>query len=113
MSLSCSCDYDDYPPAWWHIADDEFSILNTKHSRRCCSCKAKIKPGNEVLRFERWRAPSESHNYLEERIYGDEVPLASWYMCETCGGLYFAIQDLKMCCGISKNIAQQIKEYRR
>jgi hypothetical protein len=61
-----------------------------------------------VLLFARWRNPADD---IEDRIYGDEVPLAPWYMCETCGGLYMAIDDLDMCCDISEPIADQIMEY--
>lgn len=107
MSISCSCDSDD--AEWYYTPKEDFSILQTKRSRKCCSCGSKLSVGSEVLHFVRWKSPE---TYVEERIYGDEVPLASWYMCETCGGLYMAVQDLGMCCDISENIAGQIKEYR-
>jgi hypothetical protein len=110
MSLSCNCEYDD-APAWYYDTSENFSILDTKRSRKCCSCGVKLPVGSEVLRFRRWRPTTERCNYIEESIYGDEVPLAPWYMCETCGGLYMAVQDLNMCCDISENIANQIKEY--
>ncbi len=110
MSLSCTCEADD--PDWWYEPDKDFSVLRTKRIRKCCSCRAKIKPGQEVLEFRRWRSPSESFDFLEEKIYGDEVPLAPWFMCETCGGLHFAVADLGMCYDICEDIAKQIKEFR-
>ena len=111
MSLSCTCDFDgDFD--WYYYSADDFSILDTKRSRKCCSCKTKIPVGSEVLRFRRYRSPSDRCNYIEEYIYGDEVPLTPWYMCEECGGLYFAVQDLNMCCDIGRSIKHQIAEYR-
>lgn len=110
MALSCSCENDGAD--WWYEPADDLSALDTKRGRKCCSCGTKIKPGDDVLHLRRWRSPSERCNYIEESIYGDEVPLASWFLCETCDGLYFAVQDLGMCCDVGKNIAHQIKEYR-
>lgn len=110
MSLSCSCDFDD--PEWWYESPDDFTQLATKRGRKCCSCGTKIKPGDDVMKFRRWRSPSDRCNYIEESIYGDEVPLAAWFMCETCGGLYMSVKDLGMCCDIEENIAAQIREYR-
>lgn len=109
MSLSCDCDFGDVE--WNYISPDDFSILNTKRWRKCCSCKAKILPGDIVGRFERFKEPQYD---VEESIYGygGEIPLAPWYMCETCVGLYWAVDDLGMCCDISESIAGQIKEYR-
>ncbi len=110
MSLSCSCDADGAD--WYYEPAKDFSVLETKRGRKCCSCGAKIQPEEEVMKFRRWREPSDRCNYIEESIYGDEVPMAPWFMCETCGGLYLAVDDLGMCCDISENIAHQIKEYR-
>lgn len=106
MSLSCSCEYDD--PDWWYIADEDFIVLATKRSRKCCSCGCRLPIGVEVVRFYRWRSPNCD---LEERIYGDEVSIAPWYMCEKCGGLYMAVTNLGFCCDISEDMATQIREY--
>lgn len=106
MSLSCSCDYDDCD--FWYSPDNDFSKLKTKRSRRCCSCKSKIAVGAEVLRLSRYRSANSD---IEERIYGDEVEMAAWYLCEKCGGLYMAVQDLGMCCDVTENIAKQIRDY--
>lgn len=37
--------------------------------------------------------------------------MASWYMCETCGGLHMAVKDLGMCCDIERDLKKQIREY--
>lgn len=111
MSLSCTCDLYGDEADWYYETADDFSVLTTKRSRKCCSCKTKIKPGEEVLKLRRYQQPSDRCNYIEESIYGGEVPLAAWYMCETCGGLYFAVTDLGMCCDIERDLKVQIREY--
>lgn len=108
MSLSCYCESDgDFE--WYYLPPNDFSTLETKRSRKCSSCKQKIKVGETVAKFRRFRSPV---NDIEERIYGEDVKLAPYYMCETCGGLFFAIQEMDMCCDIEKNIKEQIAEYR-
>ena len=106
MSLSCSCEYDD--AEWWYCAEEDFSVLDTKRSRKCCSCNARIPVGADALKFRRWRGPQSD---IEERINGDEIHIPPWFMCEKCGGLYMAIDDLHFCCDISEDMATQIKEY--
>lgn len=91
--LSCACDSDD-GDGWRYFSPTDFSTLNTKRAKRCVSCGCRLAPGSEVLAFERNRPPA---NDIEERIYVDEVPLATWYMCETCGGLYLAITEAGYC----------------
>lgn len=110
MSLSCECDIDgDY--AWYYFGPPQELIrLSTKRTRKCCSCGGKLSLGDEVGAFERYRDPA---NDIEERIYGDQVPLATWYACEKCWGLFWAVTDLGMCFSIGEDIAQQIKDYRR
>ena len=111
MSLSCDCGVD-YDADWFHLVDDDFSVLVATRAKRCCSCKTMIEPGIEVVRIVRYRY---ANGDFEERIYGEdgEVCLAPWYFCEKCGGLYWAVEDLGMCCEIDQDIAQQIKEYNR
>lgn len=112
MTLSCYCDFDSEDADWFYTVANNFSVLDTKRSRKCCSCKTKINPGDTALEVYRNRSPSDRCNYIEESIYGDEVPLASWYMCEACGGLHFAVEDLGMCYAIGESIKDQIREFR-
>jgi hypothetical protein len=97
MSISCGCDYDDFD--WHYMPPEDFTVLATKRSRKCCSCGCAVKPGDTVLDFERSKRPSSE---IEERIYGDEVPLAHWYMCEECGGLYMALEEHGYCISLSE-----------
>jgi hypothetical protein len=60
--------------------------------------------------FARWRYPTHE---VEERIYGDggEVPLATWFMCEDCTGLYWALSELGFCFDIEDDMRKLVKEY--
>lgn len=109
MSISCGCDYDDFE--WTYTPPDDFSPLLTKRSRKCCSCGCSMKPGDTVAIFDRSKRPS---NDIEERIYGDEVPLATWFMCEECGGLFMALEDSGFCISLSKgeNMRDLVKNAR-
>lgn len=106
MSLSCSCD-DEFD--WYYLEPSDFSTLTTKRSRKCCSCGSRIAVGSDCARFERYRAPVTD---IEERIQGDEVPLADKWMCEECGGLYFSLTDLGFCINLgSENMRSLVQEY--
>ena len=108
MSLSCSCGDDD-GCAWYFYIPSDFSKLETKRSRKCCSCGTKIKPSDDCVEFDRYKG---AESEVEERIYGDcgEIPLASWYMCESCGGVYLSATELGMCFDLDGNIKDQVRE---
>lgn len=112
MSLYCAIDVDSDGADWYYYAPSDPAPLATKRARRCCSCKTKIKVGDTAIKFPRYRHASDRCNYIEESIYGDEVPLADWYMCETCGDLYYSITELEFCCDIGEDLKKQIAEYR-
>ena len=107
MSLYCSTSD---AAAWWYEVADDFSVLNAPRAKRCCSCNKQLLPGEEVLRILRRRGPRDD---IEERIYGDECPLATWLMCERCGGLLLAVHEAGFCCDPTEDMATQIKEYRQ
>lgn len=91
MSVACECGIDsDY----YFTAADDYSSLVTARRRRCISCAQFIAIGATVLELYRSRAP---RSYIEEGIYGDEVPLASKYFCEECADLYLSIVDYGYC----------------
>jgi predicted RNA-binding Zn-ribbon protein involved in translation (DUF1610 family) len=112
MTLSCSCpDYSD--AEWYYYFSDDFKTLDTVRGKRCCSCKNMIKPGSVVVKFYRCRPVRDEEPYIEERIYGDEVPLSSWYMCEECGGLFYALEELGFCITIGDVSMQElVNDYR-
>jgi hypothetical protein len=48
-------------------------------------------------------------------IASDEVPIADWYLCETCGDLADSLSELGFCyhLGNGESLKQQIADYRR
>ncbi len=114
MALSCECSYSGWWEWYWETpAEDEyFKPLATKRSRYCASCKEKIVVGEDCTKIQRWRPPKDEPPYIEERIYGDEVPLAPWYLCEKCSGLSLALNELGFCYTLGdESLKQQIAEY--
>lgn len=109
MSLSCSCnDYDG--DGWYHFGpvEDDYYTLDTKRWRKCCSCKALILPGDLCAKFNRACAPRTD---IEERISGDEVSLAPWFMCEGCADQYFNLEALGFCVTLGDNMMNLLREY--
>jgi len=105
--LACSCDFDD--PSWWYEGVQPLKPLATKRWRRCCSCKDRIAVGDECGAIHRWRRPNEGS--IAERIYGDEEPLATWYLCERCDGLYASLDGLGFCNLIDQDLREVCREY--
>ena len=105
MSLSCSC-YTDGD--WWYFGPDDFSILKTSRRKRCCSCKELINIGACCTEFQRGREPL---SYVEERIWGDEVQIADWYMCGKCSEIYFNLLELNYCLYLGDSMQENLEEY--
>ncbi len=111
MSIYCSSGGDwDGDGDWYLYAPKDEAPLATKRSRKCCSCKTKIKVGDIARQVERARPPTE---WEEDRgIAYDEVFLAPWYLCETCGDLVESLTEIGYCYHLGvESIAYQIKEY--
>jgi hypothetical protein len=115
MSLFCDSGYDHDGADWWWYQPSDEAPLATKRSRKCCSCGEKVGVGDTARKVQRFRPTSERCNYIEESIYGDEVPLADWYLCETCGDLADSLSELGFCyhLGDGESLKQQIADYRR
>ena len=112
MSLFCETDGDHDDADWWWYQPAEEAPLATKRSRKCCSCGAKVSVGDTARKVRRYRPPTE---FEETRgIAGDEVPMADWYLCETCGDLADSLSELGFCytLGDGESLKQQLKEYR-
>ncbi|MCF8156331.1 MAG: hypothetical protein K9K35_10035 [Rhodoferax sp.] len=109
MSLSCPFDGDEFE--WWWEFETDTKPLATKRARKCRSCGARIAVGDQCGKVSRHRNPG---NEIEERIYGDEVPMPSWWLCETCTDLAAAVHEMGMCFELDgKSIKDQIAQYRR
>ncbi|CAK0780928.1 hypothetical protein CCP4SC76_7640012 [Gammaproteobacteria bacterium] len=107
VSLTCSCDELD-GVGWCYEPEEYYSELKTKRGRPCCSCGKPIKVGDTVVRFGRERGVRSD---LEERIHGDMVPLAPYFMCEVCGDLYYSLDDLGFCVNPRDNMRELVREY--
>lgn len=92
MSVDCSCMTGDFE--WYYIPDEKCTPLNTIRRRRCEGCGELISVGDATLKLNRYRPP---HTYVEERIHGEEVPLANKYFCEECSDLYYSIIETGAC----------------
>jgi hypothetical protein len=110
MGLSCNCDFDTYDDLdWWWVGPGTLQIMPTLGRRKkCCACGDFINPGEEVLAFRRYR---NIRTDIEERIHGEEFPLAPHYTCEECSDLISAIESLGMCYSLDQPIKDQIAEY--
>lgn len=105
MSLSCSCNTD---AEWYYRPAKDFSILDTKRGRRCCSCNTLIKVGSIVSKHICYRPPCSD---IEERIHGDEVYLADKYHCEECAEIEFSLEDLGFCITLESNMKEMLQDY--
>jgi len=106
MSLSCECGDD---AEWYYEPADDYSLLDTKRSRKCCSCKATVKVGDLCMRFRCWKTPN--YDSIVERIYGDEQPLAPKFMCEACSDQYWNLTGLGFCVSLGDDMRALLREY--
>lgn len=123
MGLSCSCSEWDGDGWYWVMArktiaqgcgnipieEEYFFPLKSKRSKRCCSCNAKILPGQMSLRFNRWRAATE---FEQDKLGWDEVKIAPWFMCESCGEIFLNLDALGYCLDISDHMPELLDEHR-
>ena len=104
--LSCSCDFDS--DGWYYYPPNDFSIFSHNRRKRCCSCGCLIDIGAQCVEFKRCR-PAITE--IEERIYGDEINLASWFMCEWCGEMFFNLEALGYCINLGDSMKENLKDY--
>lgn len=106
--LSCSCDFDsdDYESFYYDPVD--FSTLGASKRKRCISCNELVNIGAVVVAFDWYRRPQDE---IEERCKGDEIRMATQYMCEKCGEQYLNLTELGFCVDIRENMLDVLKEY--
>ena len=98
MGISCACELDD--PDWYYEVHDQPCTLDTRRSRKCVSCRVRIAVGDTAYRIIRYRSPSRD---IEERIYGNEVPMSTWYFCPGCAAIYHALAKVNACVDLGKD----------
>lgn len=104
--LSCSCDYED--DNWYYYHPSNFTIFRWKRRKRCCSCNKLICTNSICVEFNRYR---QSKCVIEEKIHGGEISLASYFMCEKCGEIYFNLSELNYCIYLGDDMRQLLSEY--
>lgn len=105
--LSCTCfDYDG--ERWYYYPPGDFKPFAKKRRKKCCSCNKFIEKNAECIAFPRYRNPLSD---IEERIKGDEIRLADYFMCEKCGEIYLNLTDLNYCIILGDNMFDLLKEY--
>lgn len=89
MGLMCSCDNEAEPGEILWCGPQEYSTLQSKRRKRCCSCGELISIGATVCEVSRVKVPDTE---IEVRIYGEggEIPIAPKHMCERCADLAFS-----------------------
>ena len=109
MSLSCSCDEWE-GDGWSWVSDDDFRKFEGKKRKRCCSCKELINIGADCIRFVRFRMAQDD---IELRIYGDgnEIYIAPWFMCESCGEIFLNLESLGYCINLCDRMDDLLAEY--
>lgn len=100
--LSCDCTFEPGDSDEWYHNAEHFQIFvglgrTGKRRARCYSCKELIELYSQCSEFTRFRVPSSD---IEERIYGEEVQLASYFMCEKCSEIFFNLTELGFCMNI-------------
>ena len=100
--LSCSCDFEpeDNTPYYWDPSD--FTTFKKLRRKRCTSCKELIQQRAICVEFK-W----EKIDYE-----GNEIPLASTFMCEVCGEKYLNLTALGYCIDLGADMEYHMREYR-
>ena len=101
-----SCNYDSYK--WCYDIPDGFTFYKGLIGKRCCICGKMVNFGDICVKFTRYREISSD---IEERIYGDDFPLAPYYMCEKCGEIYLNLSVLGFCLNIEESMTEALKNY--
>lgn len=90
----------------------DYSTLDTKRRRQCCSCGEWINVGSTVVAFPRFKVPEHD---IELAIYGETdengPKRATEYLCERCGDLFFSLEELGFCVSYAQDMRELVKEY--
>ena len=109
--LSCSGPYAfEDCGKWYYCSPNDFSLFDRKKRVRCCSCNTLIEIGAQCVKFFRRRCPRSD---IEEKIYGSEIKLAPWFMCERCGEIFLNLDSLGYCIWLGENMQENLEDYWR
>lgn len=107
--MPLSCHAFDEEAAWYFESPENFTAFAGEKRKRCGSCKELIEKGALCLSFFCYRDPK---NDIEERINGDQVPIAPKYLCEKCGDQFMNLSALGFCVAPVENMFELLEEYR-
>lgn len=105
--LSCGCDFDG-DCDWWWMPPDNFTPYKGKRRKRCRSCGELTEIGDEHVEVDRFRNPEWE---IEESMYSDGVPLASYHYCERCGEILLALIAYGYCPDMTEDMRSQLREH--
>ena len=97
---------------WFYIEPEDFTTLQTKRRKRCCSCNSLININDVTLRFHRFRYPTDWEVNVNMHSEDTEINIADYHMCEGCGDQYFNLSELGFCTGITDNIFDLLEDYK-
>ena len=110
MSVYCSCDYELEPGDIKWFNSDDFKSLSSSRRQRCRSCGELINLGSDCVEFHRAKIPDHD---VECAIYGEdgEIQMASHFLCEECGGIWFSLYELGLCVDYDCNQRDNVAEF--
>ena len=108
--LSCDCSDEWSGEGWCWFVPYDFTIYNKKRGKRCCSCKKIIIHKDDTcVEFTRMREP---YTEIEEKISGEEIDIASLFMCERCGEIFLNLTEIGYCLDITgDSMETNLKKY--
>lgn len=112
MSLVCGCDteWEPEPGDWCWDGVKDYQPLPFKKRKRCCSCGGMIEIGSPAVEHTRSKVPDTD---IEVKIYGEDgmIPVASDWMCERCGDLYFSLEEIGYCVNPREDMRRLVREH--
>ena len=112
MPLTCGYSVDEEDAEFYWYEPTDYKAPPPGRRRRCRSCQELIdnEPGALALEFQRERYPNHD---VEIKIYGEgcEIPMASWWLCEPCGDLYFSLVEMGYCGVPNENQHELLAEH--
>ena len=112
MPLSCDCNFpggfDEFDWLWFEPSDYT-EMPYTGRRKRCCSCSEFITVGDDCGEFRRERRTTEFE--CEQLGWDEGAPIASWWMCGECLGLFYSLRELGYCFDIDESMRSLVREY--
>ena len=100
MTVSCECAYGgDYE--WFFSSPTDFTRQPIGRRHRCYSCRTVIPLYDDCGEFACER-PATEWEEIHLGWDGEQVEIASIWMCASCTGLFWALEELGYCVELEK-----------